>query len=50
MYTYIYIYIHVDQIKTANNAVGELGFFCKSSDAMEWSFFGFTEYNDKCGI
>ena len=30
----------VNQIKTANNAVGNLGFFvCESSDAMEWSCF-----------
>ena len=27
----------VNQIKTANNAVGDL--FCKSSDAVEWSCF-----------
>ena len=29
MFLYIYIYINqnVDQIKTANNAVGDLGFF-----------------------
>ena len=33
----VYVYIHVDQIKTANNAVGEL-FFCKSIDAVEWSY------------
>ena len=38
------IYIYVNQIKTANNAVGELVFFvcvCKSSDAVEWSCFCF---------
>ena len=31
----------VNQIKTANNAVGDLGFlfFGKSSDAVEWSSF-----------
>ena len=32
------MYIHVNQIKTANNAVGDLVFiFWKSSDAVEWS-------------
>ena len=32
----------VNQIKRANNAVGVVVFFvffCKSSDAVEWSFF-----------
>ena len=29
----------VNQIKTANNVVGVLVFFCKSSDAVEWSCF-----------
>ena len=36
------LYIYVNQIKTANNAVGDLVFFvffCKSSDAVEWSCF-----------
>ena len=35
------MYIHVNQIKTANNVVGDLVFFffCKSSDAVEWSRF-----------
>ena len=32
----------VNQIKTANNAVGDLVFiFCKSSDAVELTFFFF---------
>ena len=39
----MYIDIYVNQIKTANNVVGNLFFlffvFCKSSDAVEWSCF-----------
>ena len=35
---FIYMCVCVNQIKTANNAVGNL-VFCKSSDAVEWSFF-----------
>ena len=31
----------VYQIKIANNAVGDLVFFCKSSDVAEWSCFFF---------
>ena len=34
---YIYICVCVNQIKTANNVVGNL--FFKSSDTVEWSFF-----------
>ena len=37
---FIYIYI-----KTANNVVGDLVFFCKSSDAVEWSCFFFNSLN-----
>ena len=32
--------MYINQIKTATNAVGALVFFfCKSSNAVEWSFF-----------
>ena len=31
--------MRVNQIKTANNAVGDLVFLGKSSDVVEWSFF-----------
>ena len=32
--------MYVDQIKTANNAVDDLVFCCcKSSNAVEWSWF-----------
>ena len=34
----------VYQIKTANNAVGDL-VFCKSSDAVEWSCLFFNSLN-----
>ena len=44
MHTYINTYIYkkyVNQIKTANNVVGDLGFLFlgKSSDVVEWSCF-----------
>ena len=35
---HMFIYIYVNQIKTANNEVGDF-FFCQSSDAVEWSCF-----------
>ena len=35
----------VYQIKIANNAVGDLVFFFKSSDAVEWSCFFFNSLN-----
>ena len=39
------MFIYVNQIKTANNAVSDLVFFCKSSDAMEWSCFYLNSLN-----
>ena len=35
MFIYIYIYIYVNQIKTANNAVGDLVFFVNL--VMRWN-------------
>ena len=40
----MYLYIHVNQIKTANNAVSPW-FFCKSSNAVKWSCFFFNSLN-----